>query len=319
MVDSGFPGCTGFGILPDAGMRILIHGQQAFGKAVLERLMAGPDEVVGVLCPPDREGSPPGPLKEAGLEQGLPVHQPATFKTDEALELVRSFRSDLCVMAYVTLLVPQRVLDAPRLGTIQYHPSLLPLHRGPSSINWARIHGDDKTGLTIFWPNEALDEGPILLQKGVEIGQDDTVGSLYFQKLFPMGVDAIAEAVELVRAGTAPRIEQDHGRATYESWCLEADAEVDWSRPAEQVHRLICGTDPQPGAWTTVGGNKLKLYGSRLGTESGTPGEVLELSDAGMAVAAGDASVVVQRVRAHDSRTKVAAADAGIRRGQRLG
>ncbi len=304
-------------------MRILIHGQQAFGKAVLERLMAGPDEVVGVLCPPDREGSPTGPLKEAGLEQGLPVHQPATFKTDEALELVRSFRSDLCVMAYVTLLVPRRVLDAPRLGTIQYHPSLLPLHRGPSSINWARIQGDDKTGLTIFWPNEGLDEGPILLQKEVEIADDDTVGSLYFQKLFPMGVDAIAEAVELVRAGTAPRIEQDHSRATYESWCQEADAEVDWSRPAEDVHRLICGTDPQPGAWTTVGGNRLKLYGSRLGTGSGEPGEVLDLSDAGMTVAAGGACVVVQRVRTHDSRTKVAAAQyagqAGIRHGRRLG
>ena len=301
-------------------MRILIHGQQAFGKAVLERLMEGPDEVVGVLCPPDREGSPPGPLKEAGLERGLPVHQPETFKTDEALELVRSFRSDLCVMAYVTLLVPRRVLDAPRLGTIQYHPSLLPLHRGPSSINWARIQGDDKTGLTVFWPNEALDEGPILLQKEVEIAEDDTVGSLYFGKLFPMGVDAIAEAVELVRAGTPPRIEQDHSRATYESWCQEADAEVDWSRPALEVHRLICGTDPQPGAWTIVGGNRLKLYGSRLGTGSGAPGEILELSDAGMAVAAGDGSVVVQRVRSHDSRTKVAAAEyaaeAGIRPGR---
>ena len=176
----------------------------------------------------------------------------------------------------MTLLVPQRVLDAPRLGTIQYHPSLLPLHRGPSSINWARIQGDPKTGLTIFWPDERLDEGPVLLQKEVEIAQDDTVGSLYFGKLFLMGVEAVAEAVDLVRAGTAPRIEQDHGRATYESWCREQDAEVDWSRPADEVHRLICGTDPQPGAWTTFGGNKLKLYGSRLGTGAGGPGEVLD-------------------------------------------
>ncbi len=304
-------------------MRIVIHGQQAFGKAVLERLMAGPDEVVGVLCPPDQEGSPLDPLKEAGLEQGLPIHQPENWKTDEALELVRSLGADLCVMAYVTLLVPRRVLDAPALGTIQYHPSLLPLHRGPSSINWARIMGDEKTGLTIFWPDEGLDEGPILLQKEVEIAEDDTVGSLYFGKLFPMGVDAVAEAVELVRAGTAPRIEQDHSRATYESWCGEGDAEVDWSRPAEEVHRLICGTDPQPGAWTTAGGNTLKLYGSRMGVGAGAPGEVLAVSDAGMAVAAGGASVVVQRVRAHDSRTKVAAAEyaaqSGLRPGSRLG
>ena len=304
-------------------MRILIHGQQAFGKAVLERLATGPDEVVGVFCPPDHEGQPLDPLKEAALERGLPVHQPGNWKTDEALELLRSFQSDLCVMAYVTLLVPRRVLDAPTLGTIQYHPSLLPLHRGPSSINWARMQGDRKTGLTIFWPDEGLDEGPILLQKEVEIAQDDTVGSLYFRKLFPMGVEAIAEAVELVRAGTAPRIEQDHSRASYEGWCREEDAEVDWSRPADEVHRLICGTDPQPGAWTTFGGNKLKLYGSRLGTGTGAPGEVLDLSGAGMAVAAGEASVVLQRVRAHDSRTKVAAAEyagqAGLLPGSRLG
>ena len=304
-------------------MRIVIHGQQGFGKGVLERLVAGPDEVIGVFCPPDQQGRPVDPLKEAALERGLPVHQPATWKTDEALELMESFQADLCVMAYVTMLVPQPVLDAPGLGTIQYHPSLLPLHRGPSSINWARIQGDGKTGLTIFWPDEGLDEGPILLQKEVEIAEDDTVGSLYFGKLFPMGVDALAEAVDLVRAGKAPRIEQDHSRATYEGWCGEDDAAVDWTRPAEEVHRLICGTDPQPGAWTTVDGNRLKLFGSRLGAASGSPGEVLDLSDAGLTVAAGEGSVVVQRVRAPDSRAKVAAAEyaggAGIRPGGRLG
>ena len=304
-------------------MRILIHGQQAFGKAVLERLLAGPDEVVGVFCAPDREGRPLDPLKEAALERGLPVHQPGSWKDDALLDLVQSFRSDLCVMAYVTLLVPRRVLDAPRFGTIQYHPSLLPLHRGPSSINWARIHGDHETGLTIFWPDEGLDEGPILLQKEVEVAPDDTVGSLYFDKLFPMGVEAVAEAVELVRAGTAPRIEQDESRATYEGWCREADAEVDWSKSAPEVHRLICGTDPQPGAWTAFGGNKLKLYGSRMGAGEGAPGEVLAVSDDGLAVAAGSASVTVRRVRAHDSRSKVAAGEyaaaAGLRPGQRLG
>ena len=304
-------------------MRILIHGQQAFGKAVFERLAEGPDEVVGVLCPPDQEGRPPDPLKQDAVEREIPVYQPASWRTQDALARVQSFEADLCVMAYVTLLVPPRVLDAPKSGTIQYHPSLLPLHRGPSSINWARIQGDRKTGLTIFWPDEGLDEGPILLQKEVDIAEDDTVGSLYFDKLFPMGVAALAEAVELVRAGNAPRIEQDHGRATYEGWCGEEDAEVDWSRPAEELHRLICGTDPQPGAWTTVGGNRLNLFGSRRSTATGSPGEILELSDAGMTVAAGEGSVVVQRVRAHDSRAKVAAAEyvgqTGLRPGLRLG
>ena len=121
------------------------------------------------------------------------------------------------------------MLDAPKLGTIQYHPSLLPKHRGPSSINWPIIQGETRTGITIFWPDEALDEGPILLQKEVAIGPHDTLGSLYFDHLFPMGVDAMVEAIDLVRAGKAPRIAQDDSQATYESWCRKADARIDWS------------------------------------------------------------------------------------------
>ena len=237
-------------------MRIVVHGQQAFGKTVLERLLERNEDVVGVFCGPDREGRPADPLKEFALERDLPVHQPTSWKTDEALELMRSFDPDLCVMAYVTLLVPQRVLDAPRRGTIQYHPSLLPKHRGPSSINWPIIQGETRTGLTIFWPDEALDEGPILLQKEVEIGPHDTLGSLYFNHLFPMGVDAIMEAVDLVRAGKAPRTPQNDSQATYESWCRKADARIDWNKPVSEVYNLIRGTDPQPGAWTLIDGQR---------------------------------------------------------------
>ena len=144
-------------------MRIVVHGQQAFGKAVLERLLERGEDVVGVFCAPDREGRPDDPLKELAVETGLSVHQPASWKTDEAAGLMAAFEPDLCVMAYVTLFVPQTVLDIPKRGTIQYHPSLLPKHRGPSSINWPIIQGETKTGLTIFWPDEGLDEGPILL------------------------------------------------------------------------------------------------------------------------------------------------------------
>ena len=129
------------------------------------------------------------------------MHQPKSWKTPEALELMKSFNADVCMMAYVLLFVPQPVLDAPQLGTFQYHPSLLPAHRGPSSINWPIAMGKTRTGLTIFWPNEGLDEGPILIQKSVEIGPDESLGDVYFKKLFPMGVDAMIEGLELVRAG----------------------------------------------------------------------------------------------------------------------
>jgi methionyl-tRNA formyltransferase len=303
-------------------MRIVVHGQQAFGKGVLERLIERGENVVGVFCAPDREGRPTDPLKEAALERGLPVHQPTSWKTDEALALMRSFDPDLCVMAYVTLLVPQRVLDAPKLGTIQYHPSLLPKHRGPSSINWPIIQGETRTGITIFWPDEALDEGPILLQKEIPIGPHDTLGSLYFNHLFAMGVDAMIEAADLVRDGKAPRMEQDHSQATYESWCRKADAEIDWRKPAAQVHNLIRGTDPQPGAWTVIGGTEVQIYDSTLGDRSGEAGGVLAVTDHGFEVAAADGSIVVKRVRPKGGKKMDAgefAKEAALGEGARLG
>jgi len=303
-------------------MRLVVHGQQAFGKAVLERLLERGEDVVGVFCAPDREGRPTDPLKELALEKGLVVHQPASWKTDEALELMRSLEPDLCVMAYVTLFVPQPALDAPKLGTIQYHPSLLPRHRGPSSINWPIIQGERTTGLTIFWPDEGLDEGPILLQKEVEIGPDDTLGSLYFNHLFPMGVDAMVEAIDLVRDGKAPRIEQDDSQATYESWCRKADARIDWGRPAAEVHNLIRGTDPQPGAWTVIGGNEVQVYDSAVGRQSGQPGSVLSVEDDGVEVATSDGSIVVKRLRPKGGKKMGAgehAREIGLSTGTRLG
>ncbi|MDX1485740.1 MAG: methionyl-tRNA formyltransferase [Alphaproteobacteria bacterium] len=305
-------------------MRIVLHGQQAFGKAVLERLLDSEDEVVAVFCPPDTEGRPADPVKALALERGLDLHQLKSWKTDEAAETLAACRSDLCVMAYVTQLVPQRCLDLPALGTIQYHPSLLPRHRGPSAINWSIIAGEAKTGLTIFWPDEGLDTGPVLLQKAVEIGANDTVGSIYFGHLFPLGVEAMAEAIDLVRTGTAPRIAQDESQATYESWCKAKHAEVDWTKPAETVHNLIRGTDPQPGAWTTVDGKRLNLFSSRRADDAaGTPGEILAVSEAGITVAAGTGAITIGRVRAEGERDKVAAAEyaaaAGLEPGSRLG
>ena len=288
-------------------MRIVVHGQQAFGKAVLERLLDGRDEIVAVCCPPDGVSGRMDVLKELALAKGLPVHQPTSWKNDQAAELMRSFAADLCVMVFVTLIVPRRILEIPKLGTIQYHPSLLPLHRGPSSINWPIIRGESKTGLTIFWPDEEVDTGPILLQKEVEIGPDDTLGSVYFDKLFPLGVDAMLEAVDLVREEKAPRLDQDESRATYETWCEEADAKIDWSRPAQEIHCLIRGTDPQPGAWTTLGGHKLKVYGSKVQHEGGVPGEILDISEGGVLVAAGDGGIRIARVRPHNDRNKIPA------------
>ncbi len=304
-------------------MRIVVHGQQAFGKAVLERLLEQGENVVGVFCAPDQEGRPADPLKELALEKGLPLHQPTSWKTDEALALMRSFDADVCMMAYVTLFVPEAVINAPKHGTFQYHPSLLPLHRGPSSINWPIIQGSTRTGLSIFWPDDGLDEGPILMQKEVEIGPDDTLGSVYFNHLFPMGVDAMMESLALVKSGSAPRIEQDHSKATYESWCGKKDARIDWSKPVQDVYNLIRGCNPAPGAWTLNGDTELQIFDSCMGGDVGKePGTVAALGDDGIVIAAKGGSILVQRVRPKGDKKMDAKAYvdiAGLASGTRLG
>ncbi len=305
-------------------MRIIVNGQQAFGKAVLDALLERGEEVVGVYCGPDQEGGRTDPLKEAALARGLPVLQPKSFRKPEVWEQMRALKPDLGVMAYVTLIVPEQALNVPTLGTIQYHPSLLPLHRGPSSINWPIIFGEKKTGLSIFWPDNGLDTGPVLMQKEVEIKDDDTLGSLYFNHLYPMGVQAMLESVDLVRDGKAPRVAQDSANATYEGWCTAEQARIDWTRPLDKVRNLIRGTNPQPGAWTRHGGQTLQIFDCRPrdGAAGGVPGQVVAVADDGFAVATGDGQLWVERVRAAGAKKAGAgefALGAGLEEGSRLG
>ena len=283
-------------------MRIVVHGQQAFGKAVLERLLEREEEIVAVCTAPDKAGRPLDPVKELAMEHKLTVHQPGSWKTPEALELMQSFDADLCLMAYVLLFVPEAVLNAPRLGTFQYHPSLLPMHRGPSSINWPIAMGSKETGLSIFWPDDGLDEGPILMQKTCEIGSDETLGDVYFKKLFPMGVDAMIESLDLVREGVAPKIVQDLEQGSYESWFGKSQARLDWEQPAAQIYNVIRAANPQPGAWTLHGDTELKIFDCELVDGDGSPGEVLAIDENGFVVSARQGAIRIKRVRADSAK-----------------
>jgi methionyl-tRNA formyltransferase len=158
---------------------------------------------------------------------------------------------------------PQDFVNIPKHGTIQYHPSLLPKYRGPSSINWPIIKGDTQTGLTIFRPTDGLDEGAVILQKRTPIEPDDTLGSIYFDRLFPMGVQAMLEAADLVVAGKHQEIVQDESQASYEGWCKTAEAKIDWAKPVDHIYDLIRGCNPAPGAWTTFNGKKLQIFDAR--------------------------------------------------------
>ncbi len=279
-------------------MRIALLGQAAFGADVLKGLLGHGHEVPGVFCPPDR-GARPDPLKEAAQAAGAPVFQPAHLRDPEAYEAMVSLKADLGVLAFVTDIIPPRVFKAPKLGSIGYHPSLLPRHRGSSAINWAVINGETHSGLTIFWVERGIDTGDILLQTEVEIGRAETTGEVYFNKLYPLGVAALLEAVELLAQGQAPRIPQDHSQGTCEPPCDERVAGVDWSQPGLRVFNFIRGCDPQPGATTTFRGEKVKLYNAAFLGESpeAAAGEILAVSQQGLKLAVAGGAISVSRFR----------------------
>src|ERR1700693_39693 len=218
------------------------------------------EEIVPVSAPPDPPGGLPDPLKTKALALGVPLSQPATFKSDAAYEHFRALDADLLVMAFVTLIVPERILYSPRHKAICFHPSLLPRHRGASAINWTLIMGDASAGVTWFWPDKGIDTGPILLQRSEPISDEDTVGSLYFNRLFPLGIETMGEAIDLIKAGGAPAIAQDESRATYEPPCRDEHARIDFTRSAREVFNLVRGCDPQPGAYAAAGSERLRLY-----------------------------------------------------------
>ena len=291
-------------------MKIAIIGQAAFGKDVLNALVDKKENVVAVLCPPDNPGRPEDPIKSAAIENQIPVFQYKRMRDKEAIAEFLSLNIDLCVMAFVTDIVPDEILEAPRFGTIQYHPSLLPEHRGPSSINWPIIQGKSKTGLTVFWPDKGLDTGPILLQKEFEITKTDTLGSVYFGKLYPAGVEAMVEAVEMVKNGTAPKIEQDHSKATYEGWCRSSDVMIDWNNPGVEIYNLIRGSDPSPGANTLWNQKSIYLFSTSFeySNHDKPPGTVTKISDESFSLSVSGGIITIGRVKV-DREAKIMAAD----------
>src|SRR3954471_23912536 len=275
-------------------MRIVVHGQQAFGKAVLEALIKRGENVVGVYVAPEKESAKADPLKEAALAAKLPVFQPSSYKDAKVWDEFKALKPDLQVMAFVTLFVPEEFLNIPTHGSIQYHPSLLPAYRGASAINWPIILGEKETGLSIFWPDNGLDTGAVLLQKKTPIGPTDTLGSVYFDRLFPMGVEAMLEAVDLVKAGKAPRLKQDEAKATYEGRCGADNAHIDWGRPWQEIDRIIRGCNPAPGAWSNLDGHALQIFEAKPIPAkdpkgiAGKMGEIVEVATDGFTVVCAD-------------------------------
>lgn len=302
-------------------MRIILIGQAAFAEKVLDGARERGHEVVAVYCPPDTPGGKPEPVKARALALGIPVRQHASLKDPAVRAEFAELHADLGVMAYVTQIVPKTVIDTPRFGSICFHPSLLPRYRGGSAISWQIIRGETRTGVTVFWADAGIDTGPILLQKEARIGPDDTAGSLYYQTLFPLGVEAMLESIDLIAAAKAPRIVQDEAQASYDPLCRDEHARVDWTRPVNEVHNLIRGCDPQPGAYFLRDGAKIRLFDSRRVERTDLqPGVIGEITDAGIVIGTAGGAVRVARMRAGERKAAAneAAREIGLRSGDVL-
>src|ERR1700689_4661081 len=291
-------------------------------------MLARGDSVAGVFCAPEPPGAKPDPLRTAAEQSGVPVLQLPSLKSEQALEALRGLDVELGVMAYVLQFVPQAFASLPAHGMIQYHPSLLPRYRGPSSINWPIIRGDQRTGLTIFRPTDGLDEGPVILQKETPIGPDDTLGSVYFDRLFPMGIDALLEAADLVVGGKAVAVTQDESQASYLGGCRAAEASVNVHNHVDLVYNLIRGCNPAPGAWTTYGGKKLQIFDARkhvahsFSQVKGKIGVVTAIDAASAWVSVQGGQIELIRVKYDDGKKIPAAqfcAEAGLKLGALLG
>jgi len=305
-------------------LRICFFGQAPFGRDSLVRLLEAGHEVVAVYTPP--EGSRPDPLAEEARTRGLPLIQHRYFRRKgagaiaERIDEHRKLGADLNVLAFVTAILPPEIVDGPPQGSLCFHPSLLPRFRGGSALAWQVLLGERESGVTVFRPDAGVDTGPIVVQKGgVTIEPHHTAASLYFDRLYPLGVDAIAEAVAAVADGSAVYRPQDESRATHQGLVDDAVARLDWTKPAAELDRWIRGCDPQPGAWALRGEERVRCYAGGLAAGdpgAAAPGEVVALADDAALVAARGGLLRVGRAKVGEG-AKQPAAEA-LRAGDRL-
>ncbi|XP_030176288.1 mitochondrial 10-formyltetrahydrofolate dehydrogenase isoform X1 [Lynx canadensis] len=265
-------------------LKLALIGQSLFGQEVYSHLRKEGHRVVGVFTVPDKDGKT-DPLALAAEKDGTPVFKFPRWRVKgktikEVAEAYKSVGAELNVLPFCTQFIPMDVIDSPKYGSIIYHPSILPRHRGASAINWTLIMGDKKAGFSVFWADDGLDTGPILLQKSCDVEPNDTVDALYNRFLFPEGIKAMVEAVQLIADGKAPRIPQPEEGATFEGIQKKENAEISWDQSAEVLHNWIRGHDKVPGAWTEINGQMVTFYGSSLLKSSVPSGEPLEIKGA---------------------------------------
>ncbi len=306
-------------------MKLAYFGQAPFGRDVLVRLLDAGHEVVAVYAPPP--GARPDPLAEEAEKRGLRLLRPKSLRRQgaalhERVAEHRALGAELNVLAFVTIILPPEIVDAPRCGSLCFHPSLLPKYRGGNALAWQIMLGETETGVSVFRPDAGVDTGPLVVQKGgVAIEPHHTAASLYFEKLYALGVDAMVEAVELVASGRARYVAQDESHASFQGLVTDEVARIDWSKSAAELDRWIRGCDPNPGAHATWHGETVRLFGGRLASREASgaaPGTVLAVAQDALRIAARGGVLELAKLRVGDG-AKLAAGAAGIAAGERLG
>ncbi|MAU43981.1 MAG: methionyl-tRNA formyltransferase [Yangia sp.] len=277
-------------------MRVIFMGTPDFSVPVLEALVAAGHEIAAVYCQPPRPAGRgkkdrPTPVHARAEALGLEVRHPERLRSAEEQERFAALGADVAVVVAYGLILPQPVLDAPKHGCLNIHASLLPRWRGAAPIHRAILSGDAETGVCIMQMEAGLDTGPGLLREATEIGAQETTGELH-DRLSAMGARLITEALDRLD-GLAPEVQPEDG-VTYAQKIDKAEAAVDWSRPATEISRQIRGLAPFPGAWTTLGGERIKLLGARVVAGQGAPGTAL---DDGFTIACGEGAVQVTRAQ----------------------
>jgi methionyl-tRNA formyltransferase len=286
-------------------MKIVFMGSPDFSVPVLDALVAAGHEIVCVYCQPPRPAGRgkkdrPTPVQARAEALGLPVRHPKSLRSPEAQADFAALGADIGVVVAYGLILPQPILDAPRLGCLNIHASLLPRWRGAAPIHRAVMAGDDETGVCIMQMDAGLDTGPVLLRRALPIGAEDTTGEVH-DRLSALGADAIVEALDHL-PDLAPEPQPEAG-VCYAEKVDKDEARVDWSRSAAEVSRHIRGLAPFPGAWCEMAGERVKLLGARLAPGSGTPGRLI----GPLVVACGDGAVEITRAQRPGKRAMDAA------------
>lgn len=282
-------------------LRLVFAGTPEFAAEHLKALLDTPHQIVAVYTQPDRPAGRgqklmPSPVKQLALQHGLPVLQPPTLRDPAAQEELRALAPDLMVVVAYGLILPQAVLDIPRLGCINSHASLLPRWRGAAPIQRAVQAGDAESGVTVMQMEAGLDTGPMLLKVTTPITADDTGGSLH-DRLAQLGPQAVVQAIAGLAAGTLQGEVQDDALATYAHKLNKDEARIDWSRPADELERLVRAFNPWPICHSTLDGQPLKVLAAEPAEGRGQPGQILDASKDGLTVACGEGALRLTRLQ----------------------